>query len=208
MLPDWLIFAALLAMIGIDFMHHEHDCHCCGEVIIKLDELIELVKRLLPPSPPANPQSMTLSYALQGESGMSSTTQPLNLVIGQTALPTEQEWSGPNGTGSPVSNAGAVSYSADPSGAVIVDPNTGIVTAASATAPGAVATVTASDASNPSVLFATFTFIVTGTSGTQPQSMTLNYTPGPVPASAQAAEAAVTRARQAHPQGPAIKSRN
>ena len=104
----------------------------------------------------------------------------LALVIGQLANPTYTELSASGGSVPPV---GPVTYAADPSGAISVDPNTGIVTAQAATASGAVATVTATDAGNGLSAQATFTVAAAGTGPAV--SATLTYTAGPAPASAK-----------------------
>lgn len=213
-MADWLIFAALVVMMGIDLIKHQHECHCCNLLANEIAEqnaLLRTIIRLLGGYPVPRPQSMTLSYTIEGETTM-STVLPIQLEVGQTASPTEQEWSGPNGTGTEVPNAGAVSYAADASGAISVDPNTGIVTAVAPTASGAVATATATDASNPSVLTASVQFTVVPVPVVA-ESMTLAYTPGPAPAAQTAAARAATAAHPAAAaarvaSGPAVKPRN
>ncbi|MFZ0736806.1 MAG: hypothetical protein WAM96_06905 [Candidatus Acidiferrales bacterium] len=106
----------------------------------------------------------------------------LALVIGQLATPTFTEF---DVNGNVVAPIGPVTYAADPSGAISVDPNLGTVTALVPTATGAVATSTATDAGNG--LSASATFTVTAVVPPPPVavSATLTYVAGPVPASAR-----------------------
>jgi len=69
---------------------------------------------------------------------------PATIVVGQTATAVYTEWSGPNGTGTALPDAGPVTFaSSDPTNAP-VDPSTGIVTGVGATT----ATITGTDATN------------------------------------------------------------
>jgi len=102
-------------------------------------------------------------------------TTPLALVVGQTANPTFSEFDAA-GDSEPI--VGPVTYAADASGAVTVDPNTGIATGASPTAAGEVATVTATDASNS--LAASATFTVSPAAPPVAVSATLSYTANPL----------------------------
>jgi hypothetical protein len=144
-----------------------HELH---EIEQTLRKILETLKEQF-----ALPVRATLTYASNGGNTMSA----LALVIGQLANPTYTELSA---SGASVPPIGPVTYAADASGAVTVDPNTGIVTAAVATSPGAVATVTATDAGNGLSAQATFTVSAAGTGPAV--SATLTYTAGPVPASA------------------------
>jgi len=89
------------------------------------------------------PQSATLKFS--GGSGM-----PATVNIGGTANSLFQEWTGPNGTGTVVPNAGAISYTSDNPAAATVDPATGVATGVSAgtaniTGTDSVNSLTASD---------------------------------------------------------------
>ena len=127
--------------------------------------------------------SATLTYTTdQGEQSMAST--PLALLVGQTASPTFTEWSGPNGTGTPLQPVGQVTYADDGTGVISTDPSTGIVTGVSPTAAGAVATVTGTDAGDNLTAQATFT--VSAPPPPPAVSATLTYTANPLPASLRA----------------------
>ena len=53
---------------------------------------------------------------------------PATIQIGGTANSLFQEWTGPNGTGSVVPNAGAIAYTSDNTAVATVDPSSGVVT--------------------------------------------------------------------------------
>jgi hypothetical protein len=152
-------------------MSEHNEKHELRQIEHTLEEILDTLKEHFALSARA-----TLTYSINGGNTMSA----LALVIGQLANPTYTEL---NAAGASVPPVGPVTYAADSSGAVSVDPNTGIVTAMSATASGAVATVTATDAGNGLSAQATFTVAASGT-GTA-VSATLTYTAGPAPASAR-----------------------
>jgi len=142
----------------------------------QLKRIGDILEKLFPP---AKAVSATLTYTTsQGETSMAST--PLALFVGQTATPTFSEFSA---SGASVPVVGPVTYAADSSGAVTVDPASGIVTGAANTAVGAVATVTATDTSNSLAAQATFTVTTEIPVAT---SATLTYTAGPIPAAIRA----------------------
>ena len=94
---------------------------------------------------------------------------PYTLAIGQTAPDLYQEF---DANGNVIPPVATPTYAADSSGAVSVDVN-GNVTGVSATASGAVATVTATDAGDN--LVASASFIVGGTPSTGAVSASLTY---------------------------------
>lgn len=104
--------------------------------------------------------SATLTYHHKGEK------MPVTLLVGQTANPTYQEWSGPNGTGDPLPPAGAVTYASSDATKVSVDPNSGVPTGVALGS----AKITATDAANG--LSASDTITVTEVA----QSATLTFT--------------------------------
>ena len=53
---------------------------------------------------------------------------PKTIAPGGTATSLFQEWTGPNGTGTVVPNAGPIAYSSDNTAVATVDPATGIAT--------------------------------------------------------------------------------
>ena len=140
----------------------------------QLREIIRLLREIVP----RKAVRATLTYAIQGET---MATTPLALIVGQTANPTYTEFDA-QGNSEPV--VGPVTYAADASGAVTVDPNSGVATAAAPTADGTVATVTATDAANG--LFASASFTVSPPAPPVAVSATLTYTANPLPASLKA----------------------
>jgi hypothetical protein len=139
------------------------------------DEFLVLVRNFVKPQP----VRATLTYATQ--QGETMATTPLALFVGQTATPTFTEF---DANGNVVPIVGPVTYAADSSGAVSVDPNSGIVTGAVATASGAVATVTATDANNG--LNASATFTVSAVAPPPATSATLTYVANPLSAALRA----------------------
>ena len=121
-----------------------------------------------------------LTYSIQGECRMATT--PLALIVGQTANPTFLEFDAA-GDSEPI--VGPVTYAADSSGAVSVDPNSGVATAVNPTDAGSVATVTATDASNS--LSASASFTVSPATPPVAVSATLSYTANPLPAAVRKA---------------------
>ena len=70
---------------------------------------------------------------------------PVTLTVGAGSVQsTVQEYSGPNGTGTPEPDAGAIAYESDTPAVATVDPSTGIVTPV---APGT-ANISATDTVN------------------------------------------------------------
>lgn len=57
---------------------------------------------------------------------------PATILIGGTASSLFQEWTGPNGTGTVVPDAGPIAYASDNPGVATVDPASGLVTGVSA----------------------------------------------------------------------------
>jgi len=53
---------------------------------------------------------------------------PATILVGGTANSLFQEWTGPNGTGTVVPNAGAPAFSSDNPAVATVDPATGVAT--------------------------------------------------------------------------------
>lgn len=115
--------------------------------------------------------SATLTYHHEGEN------MPVTLLVGQTANPTYQEWSGPNGTGDPLPPAGAVTYASSDATKVSVDPSSGVATGVALGS----ATITATDAANG--LSASDAITVTEVA----QSATLTFTPNAPAAAAKKA---------------------
>jgi uncharacterized protein YjdB len=97
---------------------------------------------------------------------------PATIVVGQTATAVYTEWSGPNGTGTALPDAGAVTFASSDTVNAPVDPNTGIVTGVGPTT----ATITGTDATNG--LTASDTCTVTSPITTA-QSATLVVTANP-----------------------------
>ena len=59
-------------------------------------------------------------------------SMPASIAIGGTASSLFQEWSGPNGTGTVLPNAGAPAFASDNTAVATVDPASGVVTGVSA----------------------------------------------------------------------------
>lgn len=57
---------------------------------------------------------------------------PATINIGGTANSLFQEWTGPNGTGTVLPNAGAIAYTSDNPAVATVDPASGVATGVSA----------------------------------------------------------------------------
>lgn len=57
---------------------------------------------------------------------------PATILVGATASSSFKEWTGPNGTGTQVPNAGSVLYASDNPAVATVDPATGVATGVSA----------------------------------------------------------------------------
>ena len=124
-------------------------------IAVAVEDLVEIFRPRL---------SSTLTYLRRKGADNLAT-----ILVGKTASPVYQEWSGPNGTGDKLPPAGNVSYASSDSTVVSVDPASG---AATGVALGS-AQVTATDAANG--LQATATINVTETAA----SATLDYTPNP-----------------------------
>lgn len=69
---------------------------------------------------------------------------PATIIIGGTATSLFQEWTGPNGTGTVVPNAGTIAYTSSDTAVATVDAATGIATGV---APGT-ATISGTDSVN------------------------------------------------------------
>jgi hypothetical protein len=103
------------------------------------NDLLKEIARLLRQKGNAA-QSLTLTFKdLKGNILM-----PATLSIGQTATAIATEWSGPNGTGSPLAAAGPIAFSSSDATIATVDPASGLVTAVG---PGT-ATITGTDSTN------------------------------------------------------------
>src|SRR5580698_3846563 len=85
---------------------------------------------------------------------------PATVVIGGTANSLFQEWTGPNGTGTVVPNAGAIAYTSSNPAVATVDPASGVATGVSA----GTATITGTDPANN--LTASDTLTVNASTGT------------------------------------------
>ncbi len=99
-----------------ELLSQEEQRKCCKLIEAMLLEIIHLLNR---------PTSATLT--IQGGIHMPATIQ-----VGGTASSLFQEWTGPNGTGSVVPNAGAIAFSSDNAAVATVDPGTGVVTGVAA----------------------------------------------------------------------------
>jgi len=95
--------------------------------------ILELLSTLIP-APEA--QSATLTF--QGG------VMPATIAIGGTANSLFQEWTGPNGTGTVVPNAGSIAYTSSNTAVATVDPVAGVATGVSA----GTATITGTDGTN------------------------------------------------------------
>jgi uncharacterized protein YjdB len=88
---------------------------------------------------------------------------PATIEVGKTASSLFQEWTGPNGTGTVVPNAGTITYASDNTAVATVDPSSGVATGVSAGTANISGTdgtnnLTASDAltvTNPAAVSAT-----------------------------------------------------
>ena len=69
---------------------------------------------------------------------------PATILIGGTASSLFQEWTGPNGTGTVVPNAGTIAYTSSNPAVATVDPASGVVTGVAA----GQATISGDDPSN------------------------------------------------------------
>jgi hypothetical protein len=96
-------------------------------------EIIHLLNR---------PQSATLRLEVNQFSG--ENTMPATVQIGGTANSLFQEWTGPNGTGTVVPNAGAIAYTSSDPAVATVDPASGVATGVSA----GTANITGTDPTN------------------------------------------------------------
>ena len=143
----------------------------------QLREIIRLLHELVP-----KPKAVRaiLTYRIQGETRMATT--PLALVVGQPATASEVELDA-QGNSEPI--VGPLTFAADASGAIAVDPNTGAVTAMAPTADGAVATSQFTDAANGLVSNA-FPFTVSPPAPPVAVSAVLSYTADPLPAALKA----------------------
>jgi hypothetical protein len=139
--------------------HEEHELHRIEEM---LEAMWKDIKQILINTTPR--RSARLTY--KGKS-------MFTILVGKTASPVFQEWSGPNGTGDKLPPVGNVTYvSSDPS-KISVDPNSGIATGVAITDPTAPVTITATDSGNS--LSATAQGNVTEVA----VSATLDFTPNP-----------------------------
>ena len=113
------------------------------EIRLLLLEVIHLLNR---------PLSATLKFR--------GLPMPATINIGGTANSQFQEWTGPNGTGTVLPNAGAIAYTSDNPAVATVDPASGVATGVSAgtcniTGTDPANSLTASDALTVSVPTAT-----------------------------------------------------
>jgi hypothetical protein len=86
-------------------------------------EIIHLLKQ---------PESATLRLTADIPSLVGAKSMPATVLVGGTANSLFQEWTGPNGTGTVVPNAGPVTFSSDNPAVATVDPSSGVATGVSA----------------------------------------------------------------------------
>src|SRR5882672_5515230 len=91
---------------------HEEQRRCCKLLESMLLEILHILNR---------PQSATLKLISGG-------TMPATILVGGTATSLFQEWTGPNGTGTVVPNAGAPAFVSDNPAVATVDPASGVAT--------------------------------------------------------------------------------
>lgn len=94
----------------------EDQHRCCKFLIGAVKEILHILNR---------PQSATLRLISGG-------TMPATILVGGTANSLFQEWTGPNGTGTVVPNAGAPAFVSDNPAVATVDPTSGVATGVSA----------------------------------------------------------------------------
>ena len=114
----WLILLTLMfiAMVALnkEMLYRTHI------LTGRLLELVNLILRLFPAT------SATLTFrTTQGA------TMPATILVGKTATSLFQEWTGPNGTGTVVPNAGTIAYTSNNTAVASVDPVSGIATGVS-----------------------------------------------------------------------------
>jgi hypothetical protein len=90
------------------------------------------------------PQSATLRLIANQPVLLGAKTMPATILIGGTAMSLFQEWTGPNGTGTVVPNAGTPAFTSSNPAVATVDPVAGTVTGVSA----GQATITGDDPAN------------------------------------------------------------
>lgn len=89
------------------------------------------------------PQSATLRLQVN-QLSLVGAIMPATILVGATATSLFQEWTGPNGTGTVVPNAGTIAYTSDNTAVATVDPASGIATGVSA----GTANITGTDGAN------------------------------------------------------------
>lgn len=102
-------------------------------------EIIHLLNSLL-----NRPVSATLKLIVNQPVLVGANQMPATILIGGTASSLFQEWTGPNGTGTVVPNAGAPAFTSSNPAVATVDPASGVVTGVSA----GQATITGDDPAN------------------------------------------------------------
>ena len=78
------------------------------------------------------PQSATLNLKANQPVLLGDKTMPATVIVGGTASPLFQEWTGPSGTGTVVPNAGAPAFTSSNPAVATVDPASGVATGVSA----------------------------------------------------------------------------
>jgi hypothetical protein len=145
---DWpstlLTIAILLILVGL------------GVEAWLLWTILELLSTLIP-----HPVATSATLTFKGD------IMPATILVGGTANSLFQEWTGPNGTGTVLPNAGAIAYTSSNPAVATVDPASGIATGVSAGS----ATISGSDPVNS--LTASDTLTVTAPAA---QSATLTLT--------------------------------
>src|ERR1700685_873226 len=95
--------------------------------------ILELLSTLI-----SAPEAQSATPTFQGG------VMPATIAIGGTANSLFQEWTGPNGTGTVVPNAGSIAYTSSNTAVATVDPVAGVATGVSA----GTATITGTDGTN------------------------------------------------------------
>ncbi len=134
----------------------EESHRCCKLLEAMLLEILHILNR---------PQSATLTLQVPGG------TMPATILVGGTASSLFQEWSGPNGSGTVVPNAGVPAFASDNPAVATVDPSTGVATGVAA----GVANISGTDPANG--LSASDVLTVNDVTPPPAQSATLTLTP-------------------------------
>jgi hypothetical protein len=119
------------------FLEHEAIRLLKEEMKFNRHALLEILHRL------NRPQSATLTLQAN-QPCLVGDNMPATILVGATANSSFQEWTGPNGTGTVVPNAGAIAYTSSDPAVATVDPVAGVATGVSA----GTATITGTDPVN------------------------------------------------------------